>query len=469
MLRDTKETSSPDLGDNLGAFARLLPVLLVGYILLDRGFAWLHIPGTPIFVSEIVLGLGLALALRGVTSTTLWNRSNVAFVLVLYTTWGLIRTIPGLVDDPVVALRDSAVWIYVAVAFAVAARLMVRPQVLEPWLRGYSKLIFPMVLWLPIVIFLGDLFPGMTVPDSPVSLFSYKPGNAAVHLVTALAFMWLVWDPTSSAGIRRRNILTAFAALGILVIATQGRGGFVAASLAGALLLVYVRQGSRLLLSLAGSLLAVALAVVLIDPSVNLSGRELSGEQLADNVTSIVTGEGEGELGGNIQWRIHHWGRVWEGIHDDVPLIGHGFATNIAELYDIPQADLGLRNAHNSHLTILARMGWIGASLWLSVWALWFVETNKAWRRLRSAGWERLAGLASWAIVAVTAIQFNAIFDPTLEGPQVAFWLWSFCGLGLFLIVVSRRPARAFEGDSRAAGIAKSVDRAVDRGGSWSD
>lgn len=461
----TPAAGESDQSSRIKLFDRLLPLLLVGYIFLDRGFAWLHIPGTPLFVSEIVLAFGIAGALSVIARPVSWQRSSVVFLLVLYAGWGMIRTVPGLLDDPVVALRDSAIWIYVLVAFAVMAPLWARPHVLGHWLKGYRRLILPMVLWLPAVIILGDQLRGVTVPDSPVSLFSYKPGNAAVHLITAIAFMWVVWDPESIAGRRRRNALTLLAIFGILVVSTQGRGGFVAASMAGVLLLVYGRQRSRLILTLAISLFLIAMSVVVIDPRVNVDGRDISGEQLASNVTSIVTGEGQGELGGNIQWRIHHWGRVWEGTNEEVPLTGHGFAANIAEIYDIPQADLGLRNAHNSHLTLLARMGWIGASVWLLAWGFWYWETNRARRRLRSVGFERLSGLASWAIVAVTAIHINAIFDPTLEGPQVAFWLWSFCGLGLYLGIVSRRPTEAGKGAPSATEVAGFVDRALEPSG----
>jgi hypothetical protein len=41
------------------------------------------------------------------------------------------------------------------------------------------------------------------------------------------------------------------------------------------------------------------------------------------------------------------------------------------------------------------------------------------------------AGIVKVCAVGVTAILANAYFDPTLESPQVAIWLWSLAGLGL--------------------------------------
>ncbi len=36
-----------------------MPFLLGGYLLFDRAFAWIRIPGTPVFLGELGLGFGL--------------------------------------------------------------------------------------------------------------------------------------------------------------------------------------------------------------------------------------------------------------------------------------------------------------------------------------------------------------------------------------------------------------------------
>ncbi|MGH3650206.1 MAG: O-antigen ligase family protein [Acidimicrobiia bacterium] len=447
----------PGIGQRVFAWA--FPLLLAGFIFLDRGFAWLHVPGAPVFISETVLVFGVAGTLRALASPLPWRRSSTVFLLVVFAGWGMIRTTPGILSDPVVALRDAAIWLYILAVFAVLNVLVKRPHTLARWMRGYRRLVVPMVLWLPIAVFVSELFEGITVPDSSVSLFSYKPGNAAVHLLAGLAFLWTVGAHDSMRGGRSRTVVTVLGLVGILVLATQGRGGFVAVAVAGAVLLLLSQRRTRLVLTIAGSLIVIAFALVVVDPDISVGGRDISTEQFAENVTSIVSGGGEGELEGTIQWRIHHWGRVWRGTNADVPLIGHGFGVNLAEIYHIPQADIGLRNAHNSHLTVLARMGWVGAVIWVLAWVFWFWETARARRRLSFAGHGRLAGLASWAIVAVTAIHINAIFDPTLEGPQVALWLWSFCALGIYLVIMSRPgPAGASTGRVTTADLEEMLD-----------
>jgi hypothetical protein len=52
--------------------------------------------------------------------------------------------------------------------------------------------------------------------------------------------------------------------------------------------------------------------------------------------------------------------------------------------------------------------------------------------RHRSAPLSPLSeGILKVCVVGVTAILANAYFDPTLESPQVAIWLWTLAGLGL--------------------------------------
>lgn len=444
-------------------FERGLPLLLMGFVFLDRGFAWLHVPGTPLFITEIVLATGLVAAIRGLGRDLVWKNSSSVSVLAMFVAWGLIRTLPGLFDEVEMAFRDSANWIYVVATFAVLDVLLHRPETLARWLAGYKKLVVPIILLVPTVAFLADLIDGFTVPDSDVSFFSYKPGNAAIHLFLAVALLWAVWRPDNLREARWRYLVTAAGVAGILALSTQGRGGFVAVTVAGALFLLFTNERSRLVLTVSGSLIAIALTFVVLDPRLDVGGRDLSAEQFADNVSSIVTGEGEGELGGNVDWRLEHWSRIWHGVNREAPMVGHGFGVNIAELYGIPQADIGLRNAHNSHLTVLARMGWSGVAIWIAFWAVWFAETARAWGRYRKLGLPYLAGSSAWVMVGVAAINVNAIFDPTLEGPQVGMWLWTLAGLGIFLSILTRNRRFGLYGDSPVIRLESSIQQALSR------
>ncbi|MCI0426296.1 MAG: O-antigen ligase family protein, partial [Actinobacteria bacterium] len=415
-------------------FEVLLPLLLAGYLLFDRTFAHLHVPGTQLFIGEIVLLFGIAGAIRITMWEGLWQRTNVAPPAFLYAGWGLLLLIPSLFgDDPVVAVRDAAVWIYLIIALAVLAVLVHRPSALLRWFSAYRALMPLAIPWLAATTVTETLELG-NVPDSDVDLTSFAPGRAEVHLLMIVGFLWLVWDPKTTRGERNRLIMTGIGVAGVLALATKGRGGFLAVIMGASLLLLLYPSRTRLIVTMSGTLLLVALATAVIDPRIDVGERELSAEQLADNVVSILTQEGEGGLGGNISWRLGHWGEIWEGVNEDVPFTGHGYGPNVAAIYHVPQTDIGLRNAHNTHLTILARSGWVGLGLWILMWGFWFQEVNATRRRLASAGYPRLSGVASWAMVGVLAIHVEAFFNPSIEGPQSAFWIWSVFALGLFLV-----------------------------------
>jgi hypothetical protein len=48
-------------------------------------------------------------------------------------------------------------------------------------------------------------------------------------------------------------------------------------------------------------------------------------------------------------------------------------------------------------------------------------------------------GLIEVSLVGAVAILVNSYFDPTLESPQVALWLWTLVGVGLGLVAIARR------------------------------
>src|SRR5712692_3244839 len=85
---------------SVGWLAIVLPPVLVGYALLDRGFAYLHVPGTPIFAGEVVVLVCVAGAVVG---TGYIHRSVehsiVAKLILLFAAWGLVRTVPYLRAD----------------------------------------------------------------------------------------------------------------------------------------------------------------------------------------------------------------------------------------------------------------------------------------------------------------------------------------------------------------------------------
>ena len=117
---------------------------------------------------------------------------------------------------------------------------------------------------------------------------------------------------------------------------------------------------------------------------------------------------------------------------------GWGFGPNLGSDY-LPKYfdNQDLRNPHNSHLTVVARLGLVGLGLWILLWGASFfncsagLDTRHA-RRLLAR--DRPGRLALLAAVGATGMLVNAYFDPTLETPMVATWLWALFGFGVIAV-----------------------------------
>ncbi|NNC43977.1 MAG: hypothetical protein HKO03_12140 [Acidimicrobiia bacterium] len=191
--------------------------------------------------------------------------------------------------------------------------------------------------------------------------------------------------------------------------------------------------------------LVLATLAVSFDVKFDLDRREVSVQQFAGNIFSILTGGEEGNAeeelaqedpnANTANWRLELWGDVWgDVVGFRRGIAGFGFGESLAERYDKADTRLGeeiqLRNPHNSHLSVLARMGVTGAVLWVILFVVWFRTLSKARRNLQLSEKDQKARLLLWCQLSVIAILINAFFDPTLEGPQVGIWLWFIFGMG---------------------------------------
>ena len=428
----------------LGWLAAVLPPVLIGYALFDRAFAYIHVPGTPIFAGELVILLCLGAALVGTGIVGLGvKRVAVTKLVIVFALWGVVCTVPHVPQYGINAIRDAALWYYALLAIPVAALVISDPDIVHRWVAGARRFVPWLLLFSPIAVQLNkaaDAGSGPFVPGSSVSVWNHRVGNIAVLATMALAFVWLV--PGFSR--RRRTVLVGLATLVILMVATQNRGGLVAA--ATGLLLVWLFTARRL--RLVGVMVATLALLAVLGWASNVhlqgeQGRGISVSQLITNIKSLNStndANAGGNLQSNVQFRQELWSQVIELAENNHALVtGLGFGRNIAaDLGFAPDAAGFLRSPHNSHLDILARMGIIGAVLWITLWVTWYAVVLRARSRLRFLGRYFDAAVIEVCIVGVTCILVNAYFDPTLESPQVAIWLWTLVGLTVGLAALSR-------------------------------
>jgi O-antigen ligase len=424
--------------------ARAMAFVLAGYLLMDRAFAWIHVPGTPIFVGEVALAAGLYVVVRSKEASRFIRLSPPMQALLAFMAFGLLLTVVGALSyDPQEAARDAAIWYYGLFAIVIGTLARAWEPAYEFFLRWYTRII-PVFLAVGVIrLVMANRKGGIYIPDSEVLLTSHKPGNLGVQAVLVIAFLLLVIAPELERRDKVRNLSYTVAALLLLALAgTQNRGVMVAGF--GALIIVYIAgRASRPFM---GSVLVVVIASLILAFSFNirfdLERREVSIDQLFANILSLdfeLDPDGTNEDDGTVAWRLELWELVMnDTLTSERFLSGFGFGPNLASRYGfVAGGEVGpeLRNPHNSHLSVIARMGLVGAGLWITLWAIWYRHLWKARKRFKAVGEQQKAGFLAWCMVAALTILINGVFDPSLEGPQAGIWIWSIYGLGAFVAI----------------------------------
>lgn len=422
---------------------RILFLLVAGYLLFDRAFAWVHIPGTPLFVGEMVLGFGLFFIVQTPQLGRLVRTSRSIQLLMLFMLWGFALTFEGVSKWGLDAVRDSVLWYYGFFALISSVLLLYKPALWDEIIDRFTRFI-PLFFAVMIVrLALSQASIGPRIPDSRARLVSHKSANIAVNITIAIAFLLIVIGPMVSRELSRRT--TGLTLLGLLLIlgaGTQSRGGFLAALLVLGAVFVLVRGARPVMLGVLIVAVLVAILAAALDVRFQLDRRELSVEQAIENIQSISEEATSGTRFDNTtQWRLNLWGEVLDDVlGEDRALAGFGFGENLASRYGAGSRDssVPLRNPHNSHLSVIARMGIIGFGLWLAMFATWYVQLLRARRQFIEIGEEKRASLSLWLMLGMSAILINAFFDPTIEGPQVGVWTWTLFGMGAVLSLGAR-------------------------------
>ena len=427
-------------GRLLVLFGWLVGPLLAGYMLFDRAFAYIHLPGTPLYVGETVLVVGALGCLTATGYLRVAIRDDpVLAILAVFFLWGFIRFLPGLRTYGVYAVRDFALVYYCLFAFFIAAALERSPDILERLIIQLNRFVPWLLLWLPVGVILGRFVAaGPRVPFTAIPVVTHKPGDAAVAALVALGSLWLFPAGRSA---RSRGLWSVVALLVIALVATQNRGGLLAAAVGIAVGLAFFADRMRLIRW------AVVVAAVMIGLGTLLSlqiagnnnsqGRAFSASQLFANVASIAGAHESGNQNGTVQGRLVLWSATLDKQRSDDRLVyGYGFGTNLAYLAggEIASGSLNsdpLRSPHNSHLDVLARLGIIGASLWIVLWVAWYSRLITGCRRLAQRALYTRRRVAVLCLMVVTASLVGSFFDPSLEGAEAAVLLWVPFGIGL--------------------------------------
>ena len=406
-------------------FLRSLALILFGYGVIGRGFAYLGF--NPLFVGEIVLGLGLM--------AMLWSKhlgealkTGTARWLAVFIGWSALMTLPYLPTHGLMALRDGVLWGYALFGLIVASAVMAAPQAMRWLLLRYRlfALAFLCTAWAMWTISSMELLKWVTVPGTEVGFFNIKGGDQLVHLAAIAAFV--------SVGMTKyRMLMLAGILFNFAFLLTSKRAGMVAFALAFGFLVLMNPHRLKLSGIIYAGILGVTL-LLLINPRIDLGGdREISIEQMTDNVVSTFDQSGSSTLDETKSWRLDWWTKIiGYSLSPRYVLTGKGYGINLAtdDGFQVRDDD-ELRSPHNAHLNVLARSGVPGFLLWVLVHGTWFVSMFRAARRAKKQRMFNWHGIFCFLMCYWIALMTNASFDVFLEGPMGGIWLWSVIGFGL--------------------------------------
>jgi hypothetical protein len=462
-------------------FALALAAILAGYMFMGRGFA--HIGIGPVYIGELVLLLGVLAACaflvrRGIQIRWGWTVS----FLVLFMILGAARTIPYLGTYGLDALRDGALWGYAT--FALVIYLVANPAWIAAAIRLYGWVVPAFAVWLPIswaIFVASQVGVDYQTPGSNHPLVYFKAGDMAVHATAAIAF--IVLAPSSVATIRaflarlfvavpltwaifltgaasRGALLAAAVGLGLTVLATTRRVNWAPVA-AAALIVVIWMNASSFVFPISPSPSPSPTASESPRPTESESesesaspspspfptptskpGREPTARQWFENFLSIFGASSAGGLEGTRAFRLAWWSAIVDyTVFGPYFWAGKGFGVNLADDDGFqPTLDHSLRAPHNTTMTVLARMGVPGLTLWLFLQGAFAIGVLRAIRAHRRANEWMIAGLGAWVLIIWAAMMVDTSFDPYLEGPQGGIWFWAIVGLGLVVMRLAHRP-----------------------------
>ncbi|MDZ4848792.1 MAG: O-antigen ligase family protein [Pirellulaceae bacterium] len=408
-------------------------ILLLGYAIFGKGFAYIGIP--PLFVGELLLISGLYLFLRFGSWRYVIGHPAV-WALMAVAVWGTVTTIPHVDTYGIDAVRDAMIWGYAAFALLVMGSLLADPSRLPRLVERYEVFAILFLLAIPVTSIVSQLELAPNWPWVNVAMVDVKSGDVLVHLAGIFAF----WASDLGRPARIGWILLLLVC--VAVMGAVSRGGLVAVLAASGICMMF-RPFSPMLWSVISASVFGLLVLAVIDVKFDVPGkdREFSAQQIVEGILSVVESSEDKDLDSTKQWRIRWWTDIvnytWNG---DYFWMGKGFGINLADSdgYQGTQWQGQLRSPHNGHFTMLARAGVPGFVLWIIPQALWFCLLLTCSLKSQISGQRRWNSLFVFLLAYWAALILRATFDVFLEGPVGGIWFWAIYGIGLSATVIYR-------------------------------
>ena len=409
----------------------LLLFALTCNLILNYGFdnIAIHFGGLPFVVSYALMYTCLAMALyqnRQLLPGALKEPAMVCILILLFlSSLHLILDIPA---SGVWAFRDATLFLD-GLFFVLGLLWAAADKDLRVWLR-----------WM-MVVFIINLVYAYTFPwrdrvlsASPTSGVFMQVEIFGQYHATPLN---LLMGTAFCMGLARLlinshrwvlHILVALQLLGLAIL--QARSAYV--SLAAYLLIfILLREGKKTRTLLTMASLALAGITLMTALGIELSGRigPVNLAFLEDHIRSISGAKVT--AASSVESRVELAKDVMGHIRAH-PIVGEGFGKPLVDYID-EETGAAVRVPHNSHLTVMARLGIVGFIAWLAFNGCLIFRFAYAYHHRKS--WDaRFGEFALWSFLYYVAFMVHSLVEGPLEKPSTAIPFYFFVGLAVGVI-----------------------------------
>ncbi|MCE7059704.1 O-antigen ligase [Dyadobacter sp. CY343] len=410
--------------------------LLMGYLLIGKMYATLHIPFTPIYIGEIFMIFGLyRLKNKPV-------RVRHFYFIVIFIFIGLCNLAVNVGKFKLEAVRDFAM-IYYSVFFIIGYYHVSERNIesFKVTLLKCIKYVLPALLLIQVIKrTFKEALQNLTYED--VALFATKSGDIQVYL--ALFSALLISSPRNKI-IRYKNIYYLMCGILLVTTASLNRGGFVAFCIA--LIIGFrhfnFRQKVNSIYILAFALMIVFSGIEIVDRQSSSGGRQVSITQLRENIISLFSSDtnNAGRTQGTKRWRKEFWSTLIAEVTESPSKMwfGLGLGPNLITQFeqfavDDEDSERKTKHPHNYTINIFSRLGLVGLFGWLFVL---FCFLRKAIPMLL---FSKKRPMLAWSFsLLVIAGLINSNFDVYLENPMGAIIFWISMGIAYKCLKIENR------------------------------